>query len=274
MPTREELEAEFRRLRIDFGNPGFCETPAFYAAERQTRGLLAKYAQYINTLTFTPEYLERARTVIRDTADFLHRELVADGRRGACIDISGTMLRFLERQGIWAYFVSGGLKVKFPAESGIGTRWFQPIMREINPAGAGHAWVCAPPFTVVDLSFAIQPYAANEQRFLNGYVLIEECQQAERTTIIDLMENAAREEFAFAFLRPPTMADLPQIAPGLPEFMVDFPSCRTTRDRVQLKYIPTGTSAPDLPLERMTNLQLRGRYPMQLFEEFQRRHRP
>jgi len=103
VPTRGELEAEFGRLRIDFGNPAFCETPGFLDAEQLDPGLLIKYAQYINTLTFTPEYMERARTVVRETAEFLYAELVADGRRGACIDISQTLQRFLERQGIWVY---------------------------------------------------------------------------------------------------------------------------------------------------------------------------
>ena len=96
MPTREELEAGFRRLGIDFANPAFYDTPAFHGAERQNPALVIEYAQYINALTFPPEYLERARAVVLASADFLYRELVADGRRGACIDISSTMLRFLE----------------------------------------------------------------------------------------------------------------------------------------------------------------------------------
>lgn len=270
MPTREELEAEFEQLGIDFGKAGFYDTAAFLDAERRNPELIVKYAQYVNTLTLTAEYLDRARTVVRETADFLFGELVADGRRGACIDISATMLRFLEREGIWVYLIGGGLRIQFPAASGIGTRCFWPLMHGNNRALMGHAWVCAPPFRVVDLSFAIQPYAANEQRYLNGYVLTEECQQPpEETTVLDLMENEFREEFEQDFGRPPTMADLPRIAPGLREFMADFPSCRTTKDGVRLKYIPVTTSTTDLPLERMRNLRLRGRYPMQLYEEFQ-----
>jgi hypothetical protein len=270
MPTRDEFEGEFRELGIDFANPGFCNTPAFQQAERQNPRLLIKYAQYIKTLTFTPEYLERARTVVRDTADFLYTELVADGRRGACIDISLTMLRFLERQDIWACFVGGGLRVQFPARSRIGTKWFWPLMHGDNPALMGHAWVCAPPFKVIDLSFALQPYRANEQRYLNGYVLVEECEQPpEETTLIDLMEPEVRMELRAAFRRPPTMADLPQVVPGLREFIADFPACKTTKESVGLKYIPVRISAPDLPLEQMTNLQLRGRYPMQLYRDFE-----
>jgi hypothetical protein len=276
MPTREELEAEFERLGIDFRNTAFCETAAFLAAEQRNPRLLVKYAQYINTLTFTPEYLQRARTVVAETADFLFAELIADGRRGACIDISLTLQRFLERQGIWVYLVGGALRIQFPAASGIGEKYFWPIMHGDNPARMGHAWVCAPPFKVIDLSFSLQPYRANEQRYLDGYVLVEECvQPAEETNIDDLMENEAKEEFVRVYRRAPTMADLPQIGFGsIVQFIADFSSCETTKDQVRLKYTPTKISAPDLPLERMTNLRLQGRYPMQLYEEFQRARNP
>jgi len=275
MPTREELEREFGRLGIDFRNPGFCETPAFLEAEGRNPRLLFTYAQYIDTLTFTPEYLEHARRVVRDTGDFLHRELDADGRRGACVDISQTVQRFLEPQGIWVYMVAGGLRIQYPAASGVGTRWFWPLMHPRNRArtGAvtGHAWVCAPPFKVIDLSFAIQPYSPNEQRYLNGYVLAEECEgPPEATTVNDLMDNEVRQELTLALGRLPNMTDLPRVAPDLRDFMADFPSCKITKDEVHLKYIPTRISAPDRPLEGMRNLELRGRYPAQLYEEFQR----
>ncbi len=272
MPTREELEAEFEELGIDFANPAFCETPAFLRVEQRNPRLLIKYAQYINTLTFAPEYLDRARQVIRETADFLYAELVADGRRGACVDISQTVQRFLERQGLWVYFVGGGLRLQFPAASGIGAKYFWPIMHGDNPAVMGHAWACAPPFKVIDLSFSIQPYRANEQRYLNGYVLTEECEPpAEQTTIDDLMENEAMEEFQRCFRRPPALDDLPRIGfPNILDFMAEFPSCKTTKDDVRLKYFPTKVSAPNLPMEQMRNLRLRDRYPIQLYEEFER----
>ncbi len=66
------------------------------------------------------------------------------------------------------------------------------------------------------------------------------------------------------------MNDLPEIAPGLCEFMAEFSSCAVIKDGVRLNYIPVRTSAPDLPLEGMRNLRLSGRYPSQLYEEFQR----
>ena len=100
-------------------------------------------------------------------------------------------------------------------------------------------------FKVIDLSFSLQMYRANEQRYLNGYVLVEECEQpAEETNIEDLMENEAKEEFVRVYRRAPTMADLPQIGFGsIVQFIADFSSCKTTKDQVRLKYTPTKISA-------------------------------
>jgi hypothetical protein len=105
---------------------------------------VAVYAEYVQTLEPSAEYLDHARIVVRDTAEFLYNELVADGRKGACVDISGVVLRLLERQGIWCHVVCGGVRVEFPAESGIRTRRFYPLMHRDNHAFTGHAWIYAP----------------------------------------------------------------------------------------------------------------------------------
>jgi hypothetical protein len=220
MPTREQLEAKFRRLGIDFANPGFYDSAEFRAVEHGDPTFLNSYAQYVQRLTLPPEYLERARTVVRNTAEFLYHELVADGRRGACVDISSAMLRFLERQGIWCHVVCGGLRVEFPAGSRIRPKWFYPLMRN-NHTFTGHAWIYAPPFRLVDLSVSLQPYPPEQQRYLSGYTMVEQCHQPPtQTTIRDLMENELVEDFVRDNRRMPTMDDL---TPALREFMREFP---------------------------------------------------
>lgn len=196
---------------------------------------------------------------------------MADGRRGACIDITQTVQRFLERQGIWVYFAGGSLRIDFPSDSGLPSKWFWPIMHAGNPARMGHAWACAPPFRVVDLSFSVQPYGPNEQQYLKGYVLAEGCTAAEEITIDDLMENEARAEFQRYFRRAPTLEDLPRIGfAAFQQILADFPSCSVSKGQVRLKYTTTSISGPDRPLEQMRNLCLRGRYPSQLYDEFVR----
>jgi hypothetical protein len=268
MPTREQLERTFRRLGIDFSRPGFCDTPEFQAVERRDPAFLNSYAMYVRRLALPAEYLEQARTVIRTTADFLHAELVADGRLGACVDISGAILRFLEHQGIWCHVTCGGLKIQFPEGSGIRPKWFFPLMLR-NAVFTGHAWIYAPPYTVVDISVSLQPYPEEQRHYLNGCNFTEECDQPpDAVTIRDLMEPELIEAFVRDRRRLPTMNDL---EPHLTEFMGDFTPCRLVKDGVRFNYIPVKVSAPDLPLDQMLHPTLSGRRPIEVFEEFQRR---
>lgn len=272
MPTRAELENTFRRLHIDFSNPGFYDTPEFQAVEHREPTFLKAYAQYVRNLIFPDEYLERARAVVQSTAEFLYRELVADGRLGACVDISGLILRFLERQGIWCYVSCGGLKIQFPTQSNIPPKWFFPLMHRNNRAFTGHAWICAPPYKVVDISVSLQPYPGEQRCYISGYVLTENCDEPpDVTTVRDLMETELIEEFVQEHHRMPTMNDL---GSEVLDFMCEFTPCRVIKDGIRLNYMPVKASAPDLPLEQMRYPTLRGRFPMQVFEEFQRGTQP
>jgi len=266
MLSRQELERMFRRLGIDFTKPGFYDTPQFQAVERKHPVFLKSYADFIQTLQLPAEYLDRARSIVQNTADFLFNELVADGRKGACIDISGLVLRFLERQGIWCHVVCGGVKVEFPVGSGVSTKYFYPLMHEDNKAFTGHAWICAPPFNIVDLSVSLQPYSEDEQRYFHGYTLAERCDPPTAPIrALDLMEGELVEDHLRRFRRVPTMDD---ISPELRKFMEEYPAFCLAKDGLKFTYIPVKCSAPDLPLEQMLQPTLSGRRPMQVFEEW------
>ena len=269
MPTRKELENKFRGLGIDFTKPGFCDSPEFQAVERNNPVFLKSYAEYVQTLGPSAEYLDHARIVVRDTAEFLYNELVADGRKGACVDISGVVLRFLERQGIWCHVVCGGVRVEFPAESGIRTRRFYPLMHRDNNAFTGHAWIYAPPFKIVDVSISLQPYSEDEQRYFHGYTLTEHWEEPKTPIgVRDLLENELVEDHVRRFRRMPTMED---ISPNQRQFLREFPAHRLVKDGLSFTYIPVKISAPELPLEQLLHPTLSGRRPMQVFEEFENR---
>lgn len=269
MPTREQLENTFRQLGIDFTKPGFCDSPEFQAVERNDPVFLKSYAEYVQKLELSPEYLDHARIVVRDTAEFLYNQLVADGRKGACVDISGVVLRFLERQNIWCHVVCGGVRVEFPPESGIRTRRFYPLMHRDNNAFTGHAWIYAPPFKIVDVSISLQPYAEREKPYFHGYTLTERWEDP--TTPIgvrDLLEKELLEDHVRRFRRMPTMND---ISPNQRQFLKEFPPHRLVKDGLSFTYIPVKISAPLEPLEQMLHPMLSGRRPIQVLEEFQRR---
>src|SRR5262249_10357555 len=134
MPNLAELRAFFDRLGIDVSRPGFYDNPIFIKAERRDPRFITKYGQYLEALQFDNAYLNRARQTALRVADYLFEELRKDGRKGACIDVSGTAVRMLEEEGIWNYMVSGAVVVDFPHQSGLRRRYFWPLRHPDNPA--------------------------------------------------------------------------------------------------------------------------------------------
>ena len=82
------------------------------------------------------------------------------------------------------------------------------------------------------------------------------------------MENEAVDLFVNFQGRLPTLRDLPQISPGLNEFMEKFPGFRFVSGDLRLKYIMTRASAMDAPLERMRNITLLGRTAEQIYDDY------
>src|SRR5882762_6732324 len=152
-----EIEREFRKHGIDYSRPGFYDTAAFKAVEREHPAFLMAYAEYVDSLVFPEEYTTRAKYCATDAASFMFSELVKDGRKGACIDASGVLQRVLDREGVWNYVVEGALRVQFPDYSGIRDLHFWPLVHPDNPARTGHAWLRVPPFRVIDITLPVQP---------------------------------------------------------------------------------------------------------------------
>jgi hypothetical protein len=90
-----------RKLGIGTAKPGFYDDPKFLAAEKNDPTLLEAYADFVESMDFEAAYLTSAERCIEYTARFLYERLVSDGRKGACIDASCVLSRFLERQGVW-----------------------------------------------------------------------------------------------------------------------------------------------------------------------------
>lgn len=254
-------------LGVDTGRPGFYDDPRFLAAERANPMLLEAYAAFIRTQRFRSDYLDRAEQIIKHTLSFLHERLVQDDQRGKCIDGSMVLMRFLERQGIWAYAVSGALTLVFADETGIPTTYFAPIMLDGNPAKAGHVWLVAPPYAIVDLSVQLQPYRHGEAAHLPPYVLAKRMKPC-AVEASDLMEPEARQQFAWLNGRVPSLGDIERIDPGLLEKVRTLGAGEVRQAGTRLKYVATAITAPQEPLEEWRNLQLQGKYPLDLYEEF------
>jgi hypothetical protein len=264
--SRRELEAGFEELGIDYSHPGFYDTTAFKAVEKKAPAFIHAYGEYVDSLEFNDEYKQRAQKLAMEAARFLFAELVKDGRKGACIDASGVLQRILDRDEVWSYLVGGGVRISFPSSSAIRDSYFWPLVHPDNPAKTGHAWLCVPPFKVLDITLPIQHYPAKTAAYFDGFVAAEEYSEYEAVAG-DLYEDELVELVVQKTGKPPTLENL---APRTKQFMRTFTAFSIRYAELALKYIPMQITAIDSDLEGMRNLCLSGMYPLELYERFLR----
>jgi hypothetical protein len=254
------LEKEFDDLAIPIASPGFYDHPKFVQKEKQQDDYLNLYASFVNKRTFDSEYLSHAREIIPRISNLLYHELVADGRQGACIDISMVLSRILENEGIWNYIVKGALRINLPTECNVPDLFLWPIDK--GEFQAGHAWLIAPPFGVVDISLKSQPYPYDVIEYLPDTIHVNDFDYPR----VDEDELFSPEAQAF-FKRKGITKDLlvAQVLPYLNPFWTVFPPVEFSMAQVRLKYIPTGISASEDPLEEIKSLQLSGKTGIEIY---------
>lgn len=261
-----ELSKDFAARGIPAHYPGFFDHPNFVLAESADKAFLNNYAAYVASRPQTSEYLEDAGEKIPKAAEKIRQHLVRNGRKGACVDISLILSRILEREGIWNYVVKGSLTIDFPAESGLGPEFFWSV--DFGEFVAGHAWVVAPPYCVIDITVKLQPYPSAKAPFIPDSV-IERMLKPDALHLNDIVSPSAQRELEANGIRKEHQlskyaADLEKIASFLPTGRVE------TGLGASLKYCPIGIGAPDCPFEEMRNMDFNGRTPFQVYvDEFQ-----
>ena len=255
MYSLRDLKVDFARRGISCEAPGFYDSDAFVEEERRDPHFLERYAQYVQLNSYDEFYLARAQSEIPEIARILYEELVKDGRTGACVDVSGVLSRILEKEGFWNYTLRGSLTIKAPKHFLIPTQYFWSVDYTDRPFDAGHAWVVAPPFTILDLTIKQQPmlYAKD---LVPDYVVSRSGEEAS----VHFGDVISPEFIAAQPQNIPPSKRLSYWAPGAARVSRRFPPITLDIDHVNLKYTTCGIAAPDRPLEAMTSLELNGRY--------------
>lgn len=257
-------------LGIDKSRPGFYDDPLFLAAEAKDPTLLEAYAGYVNELDLDDAYRTDARRKITESAIFLHDELVRDGLKGGCIDVSVALGRFLERQGVWNYVVKGGVSMHFAPETGLGRRYHWVFDSKGDPqAKAGHAWVYAPPFQVVDLTLGQQHGVSGGAHYLREPVLGEQAERIE-PDIEAVFDDHYREHYSRQLGHPMRLHDLRVIDPGLLKKLKTQRSWRIARSFGSLQYVGHAVTASDKPFEQVDRPLLNGKSGWELWLQFKR----
>ena len=263
--THEQISSRLAALGIDHRKPGFYDHQEFVAQERVSPEFLEEYAQFVATLPTTADYVARVLRDVPVIAGIVHRELVADGRLGACIDIGMILSRILEQEEIWNVQVKGSLTVDFQNVSSLPKQYYWSVDQTAVPFAAAHSWLVVPPYSVVDVALKQQPYRRGRE-YIPTIVLSQSRERApfqiERIISPEIRSLAARafgkatadglaEHFAPAWLR---MRDV------LPPVVID-------QEGIQLTYDAVAIGAPDAPFEQMVNWPVNGRLGLQLYRE-------
>jgi hypothetical protein len=255
------LERRFSSLGIPFDEPGFYDHSNFLSEEQTDPYFLNCYASYVRQRSYDEEYANRVRRIVHIVSNILHRELVAEGRLGACVDLSMVLSRVLEKEGILNYCVNGALTINFPERKAIPTQFFWPLDIGVT---AGHVWVAAPPFQVIDLTINRQPFERRMKAFVPDMWLIEESEKC-RATVEDICSAEFLYENYAKGIRSHELHS--QLTTTLRDISRRFPGVQVQHDGATYKYFVWKSSASDKPLDEITNQRWNGRYGKEIYRD-------
>lgn len=262
LPTSlNQIKLFFKKRKIDPTRVAFYNDPAFLAAERADPAFLEFYAAYVRLRPRDPAYDTHVRSVVPRAVAALAKEIQLDGQKGVCVDASMMLMKMLELHGVWSYGCNGALTIHSPKLSSPTHFW--PI--DVNDV-AGHVWLVAPPFEIVDVSLACQAYFRGEEKFLPLFLVAE----GGRRIIPEATDYCSSEVLAHARVR---YGRLPRdihfrLDPHLKRRSQYFPSFEIISGDAKLHYCSGGISASDAPnLQAITSRKWNGLLAADVYEQ-------
>lgn len=237
-----ELKERFVSLGIDFGRPGFYDTPEFMAQEKADQRFLETYAEWVLLRPRSADEDLRIRDLMPRLANIVNERLRRHNWIGGCVAVTGMVSRMLDRMGIWNVTFKGSTTITNVETAE--TRHFA-IVDKSQGAGyeAGHMWLAVPPFDVVDVTLRFQHWG--QDTFQDA---IQPMLLAERTDVVqarpeDLVASEVRRYRDPGFLN--------EALPDQRRFGRIFPARRFRAGDCEFRMIPSGISMTDVPLEEV-----------------------
>lgn len=249
--AHDRLTAEFVAAGINPTEFGFYDQAAFQAHEERDPAYLERYAEWVISRPVDAGYEAHVRATVPKLASLVARALVADAMQGACITAYGMMTRMLDRLGVWSFGLYGSVNLDVPH---LGLRQsFHATDRKTGPNSAtGHAWVCAPPYLVVDPSLALQEWDDARMAELVPPAIVADATAA---TVIDpTVEDCVSEGLRNFHGRRDGEFDFQlhhRLEPRLAAFAPRFSAHEVALDELIVRFVPVAIRQSTLPLERM-----------------------
>lgn len=236
--AHDRLTAEFISAGVDPTAFGFYDQPAFRAQEQRDEAYLEKYAEWVATRPIDAAYEAHVRTAVPKLASLVATALADDDMQGGCMTAFSMLTRMLDQLGVWSFGVIGSANLDVPHLDL--RRCLHTIDRKDFPdAVLGHAWVCAPPFFVVDASLALQHWSGTPMADFVPPAVVADGAAAPvvRPTVKDCVSVEVRTWHAE---REGRLDDRlhHRLEPRLAGFGGRFPAREVQLNRLQVRYVP------------------------------------
>lgn len=232
------LTADFEASGIDPGMFGFYDQLGFLARESTDPAYLARYAQWVLTRPMSSGYEAHVRAVVPKLAHLLSDVFASHDAHGRCNAACSMMTRMLDLLQVWSFGLFGSVVIEAPDQGLRRTMRTIAFKRDPDPdAAAGHAWVCAPPFLVVDPTLALQRWDATTLPFLPGVVLAGSEASKVEARVEDIVDDRVRDLFADAEGRHDPYLHH-RLDPSLRGFHQAFPAREVIMPKLHMRFVP------------------------------------
>lgn len=247
----EQVVALYTNLGIDMSAPGFFDDSRFLAAEKEDPAILETYGEFVGLRPYTQTETDTARRLVPLLADMVCEEVETSGRLGMCVDAAQLLGRCLDRLGIWNYTVVGAMSAAVQVTGGRIRRHFW-VVDDLDPGAGqlGHVWITAPPFGLVDVTFAQQGWPDHITAAAPRFVLSDTI-TPEAATADDMVAPQYQAAYRRQFGHPVPPRHFNGLDRDYPAFARRFPGFSVKVGEIAARYFPTGIRAPDSSLETM-----------------------
>ena len=174
-------------------------------------------------------------------------------------------MRILEQEGFWVSAFKGALRIVPGPQSGLCPTTFYAFDASNPRASAGHVWLSAPPFHIIDVTIKLQPYMDDISAQIPDYVLVDSADHfpiaiddvADPSIVRSLSSGGWRGDAAFD-----------AVDKNLPLIRQLFPGLSVGHEMTVLKYAPTAVTASDGSLQ--TNRAMKfsgGRFGWEVYQQ-------
>ena len=179
-------------------------------------------------------------------------------------------MKIFEQLDIWCMAMAGSLTVEFDEETQQPRRFWAHVFEA--PEGhnaAGHAWLVAPPFKLIDMTIGLQHNTDSVKQLLPEYVLSETTEYVAGVAIEDLLDRDYELKMRQQGYRVPDIHELMKAKPEYARMMRRFRPFSVHANRATLKYFPCAVGALLETFDATTTHCFRGQTAPQLLERLQ-----